>query len=125
MWGEVPPYEAFDLDSGPVQGYGGINFGTGSSFGLAAAEYRFPIASFRIFDRPIGLGAALFIGYVSDLGTASSVVGEPANVRDKPGEGLGYGFGLRADTPIGLVRLELGFNDQGDSEVVITTGNRF
>ncbi|HEY9700478.1 MAG TPA: BamA/TamA family outer membrane protein [Trichocoleus sp.] len=125
MLGDVPPYEAFNLSSGPVQGYGGIDLGTGSSFGLAAAEYRFPIASFRIFDRPIGLGAALFVGYISDFGTASDVIGEPANVRDKPGEGLGYGFGLRADTPLGLVRLELGFNDQGDSEVVLTTGNRF
>ncbi|HEY9639313.1 MAG TPA: BamA/TamA family outer membrane protein [Coleofasciculaceae cyanobacterium] len=124
MLGDVPPYDAFDLNSGPVQGYNGIDLGTGSSFVQAAAEYRFPIANFRVFNQPIGLGAALFTGYTSALGTASEVIGQPSIVREKPGDGFAYGVGLRANTPLGLVRLELGFSS-GGSAVVITTGDRF
>ncbi|NEQ28504.1 MAG: BamA/TamA family outer membrane protein, partial [Microcoleus sp. SIO2G3] len=93
-------------------------------FAQAAAEYRFPIANFSLFDEPIGLGGALFVGYATDLGTADDVIGTPGIVRDKPGEGFGYGIGLRATTPIGLVRLEFGFSEEG-SEVVLSTGDRF
>lgn len=124
MLGDVPPYEAFNIDAGPVRNYGGDGLGTGSSFFQAAAEYRFPIANFSMFDEPIGLGGALFVGYGSDLGTADDVIGTPAIARDKPGEGIGYGVSLRATTPIGLVRLEFGFSEEG-SEIVLSTGDRF
>jgi outer membrane protein insertion porin family len=122
--GDVPPYDAFNLDSGPIRQYGGEGFGTGSSLLLAGAEYRFPIANFNLFRRPINLGGALFAGYATDLGTADEVIGEPAIVRDQPGDGFSYGIGLRARTPIGLLRLELGFSDEG-GEVVFTTGDSF
>lgn len=125
MLGDVPPYEAFNFDSGPVQGFNGVSFGTGSSFVTIAAEYRFPIANFTIFRQDVQLGGMLFGGYISDLGTASDVIGRPAIVREKPGDGFSYGFGLRATTPIGIVRAELGFTDRGDSEFVVTTGDRF
>jgi outer membrane protein insertion porin family len=124
MLGDVPPYEAFNLDSGPVRGFGGTEFGTGSSFAQAAAEYRFPIATFSLFDESIDLVGALFAGYATDLGTADEVIGTPAEARDKPGDGFAYGVGLRARTPIGVVRIELGFGDDG-SEVILTTGDRF
>ncbi|HEY9660947.1 MAG TPA: BamA/TamA family outer membrane protein, partial [Allocoleopsis sp.] len=124
MLGDVPPYQAFNLDAGPIIRYGGLEIGTGSSFALVGAEYRFPIANFTIFEQGINLGGSVFGGYVSDLGTASEVIGQPAIVRDKPGEGFGHGVGLRANTPLGLVRLELGFSDRG-SAVVFTTGDRF
>lgn len=124
MFGDVPPYEAFNLDAGPIQSFGGLDIGTGSSFALAAAEYRFPIANFTVFEQPINLGGAMFGGYISDLGTADEVIGNPAEARGKPGDSIGYGIGLRADTPIGLIRLELGFSEEG-SEVVVTTGDRF
>ena len=122
--GDVPPYEAFNIDAGPVRTYGGEGLGSGSSFLQAAAEYRFPIANFSLFNEPIGLGGGLFVGYATDLGTADEVIGTPAIVRDKPGEGLGYGISFRATTPIGLVRLEFGFSEEG-SEVVLSTGDRF
>ncbi|NJL22357.1 MAG: BamA/TamA family outer membrane protein [Leptolyngbyaceae cyanobacterium SM1_3_5] len=122
--GDVPPYEAFNIEAGSVRGYGGDGLGAGSSFFEVATEYRFPIANFRAFDRPIGLGGALFVGYATDLGTADEVIGIPSIARDQPGSGLGYGIGLRATTPIGLVRLEFGLSDEG-SEVILSTGDRF
>jgi outer membrane protein insertion porin family len=125
MFGDVPGYEAFDLGSGPVGQFGGNEFGTGSSFVSAVVEYRFPIANFTAFRQDIELGGALFTGYITDLGTASEVIGSPADVRDKPGDGLGAGVGLRARTPLGLFRLDFGFSNEGTSAVVVTTGDRF
>jgi outer membrane protein insertion porin family len=125
MFGDVPGYEAFDLGSGPVGQFGGNEFGTGSSFVSAVVEYRFPIANFTAFRQDIELGGALFTGYITDLGTASDVIGSPADARRKPGDGLGAGVGIRARTPLGLFRLDFGFSNEGTSSVVVTTGDRF
>jgi outer membrane protein insertion porin family len=124
MIGEVPPYEAFDIDSGLVRGFND-GVGTGRSFVAAAAEYRYPIANFRLFRRPIRLGGTLFVDYGSDLGSGDTILGEPAEVRGKPGEGLGYGAGLRAITPIGTARLEFAWTNEGENEVVFELGDRF
>ncbi|WP_242042488.1 BamA/TamA family outer membrane protein [Leptolyngbya sp. FACHB-541] len=124
--GDLPPYEAFSLGgAGSVRGYGGGEIGTGRSFLQGTAEYRFPIFGFTAFDEDIDVGGTLFVDYATDLGTGDNVPGEPAEVRDKPGDGLGYGVGLRARTPFGPVRLEFGLNDQGDSEVIFNVGDRF
>lgn len=123
--GDVPPYEAFTLSSGPVGDYTGNSFGTGSSFVFLGAEYRFPIANFSVFRQNIGLGGLLFGGYASALGTDDEVLGEPSISRDKPGEGWGYGIGLRARTDFGIFRLEFGLNDLGESQVIFTAGDRF
>ena len=108
-----------------TRGYGGGELGTGRSFVQANAEYRFPIFSFNAFEEKLDVGETLFVDYVSDLGSGDTVIGEPAVVRDKPGHGLGYGAGLRTLTPIGIVRLEVGFNDQGDSAIIFNIGDRF
>jgi outer membrane protein insertion porin family len=124
--GDLPPYEAFSLGgAGSVRGYGGGEIGTGRSFLQGTAEYRFPLFGFTAFDEDIDVGGTLFVDYATDLGTGDNVPGEPAEVRDKPGDGLGYGVGLRARTPFGPVRLEFGLNDQGDSEVIFNIGDRF
>jgi outer membrane protein insertion porin family len=124
--GDAPPYEAFSLGGlGSVRGYEGGGVGTGKSFLQATVEYRFPITSFDVGDEPIDLGGTLFVDFATDLGTAEDVTGEPAEVRDKPGDGLGFGVGLRARTPFGPARLEFGLNDEGDSEVYFTLGERF
>jgi outer membrane protein insertion porin family len=124
MIGEVPPYEAFDITSGLVRGFqDGV--GTGRSFVAASAEYRYPIANFRLFRRPINLGGTLFVDYGSDLGSGDTILGEPAEARDKPGSGLGYGAGLRAVTPIGTARLEFAWTDDGENEIVFKLGDRF
>lgn len=125
MFGEVPPYEAFNLSSGLLRGYGGDQLGTGTSFALAAAEYRFPIVNFNLFNRPVGLGGSLFTGYGTLLGTQDEVVGQPGISRDKPGDGWGYGLGLRALTDFGILRLEVSLNDNGEGQVLFTVGDRF
>lgn len=37
--------------------------------------------------------------------------GARAGVRGKPGRGYGYGLGVRADTPLGPLRLEYAWNE--------------
>ena len=71
------------------------------------------------------MGGTLFFDYGSDLGTGDDVIGEPAEARDKPGDGFGYGLGVRALTSVGAVRLEFGLNDEGDSQVIFKIGDRF
>jgi len=116
--GDLPPYEAFILGgTNSVRGYGEGEVGAGRSFALFTAEYRFPIL-------PV-LGGVLFFDAGSDLGTGDNVPGEPAIVRDKPGSGLGYGVGVRIQSPIGPIRLDFGFNDEGDTDLHFGIGERF
>ncbi|MFB2833405.1 BamA/TamA family outer membrane protein [Floridanema evergladense] len=126
MLGDVPPYEAFILGgSSSVRGYSKGEVTTSRSFVQATAEYRFPIFSFSAFRQPFDVSGSLFVDYGSDLGTADDVTGKPAVVRDKPGDGLGYGFGLHARSPFGLIRFEFGWNDRGGNEVFVVIGDRF
>lgn len=116
--GDLPPYMAFNLGGmNSVRGYGSGEVASGRSYVLASAEYRVPI-----FD-PVG--AVLFADFGSDLGSGDTVPGEPGTVRGKPGTGFGYGAGLRVDSPLGIIRADLGFNDQGDSELQFGIGQRF
>lgn len=125
MLGDVPAYEAFNLNAGLTRGFGGSGIGTGRSFVEATAQYNFPITNFSLFQQKVGLGGELFVDYASDLDSGGSVLGKPAVVRDKPGSGLGYGVGLSAKTSLGTAWLELGFNEQGDTQVIFTLGDRF
>ena len=124
--GDAPPYEAFSL-GGPssVRGYDSGELGTGRSFIQATAEYRFPMFSLNIFREDIDIGGTLFFDYATDLGSGDTVIGRPAEVRDKPGDGFGYGLGLRALTPFGPMRLEFGINDEGNTEIILNVGDRF
>jgi outer membrane protein insertion porin family len=123
MFGDVPGYEAFTLSQ--VRGYADSSFATGSSFVQATAEYRFPIANLRLFRQSVQLRGVFFGDYGSDLGTADEVYGLPAIARDKPGDALGYGVGLRAEAPVGTARLEFAWSDEGDNEVTFSIGDRF
>ncbi|KOR38054.1 MULTISPECIES: BamA/TamA family outer membrane protein [Planktothricoides] len=116
--GDLPPYEAFSLGgSSTVRGYGEGELGTGRSYVQATAEYRFPVYSL--------VGGALFFDVGSDLGTGSEVDGDPAGVRGKPGEGFGYGLGIRVQSPLGAIRVDYGFNDEGDSRFHFGIGEKF
>ena len=116
--GDLPPYEAFALGgSNSVRGYGEGDVGAGRSFVQATAEYRFPIISV--------VGGALFVDFGSDLGTGSSVPGNPAGVRGKPGSGFGYGLGVRVQSPLGPIRIDFGFNDNGGNRIHFGIGERF
>jgi len=116
--GNLPPYEAFNLGgSNSVRGYDAGDVGSGRSYVLASAEYRFPIL-------PI-VGGVVFADFGTDLGSGSTVLGNPAGARDKPGYGFGYGAGVRLDSPLGLLRADYGINDQGESKVHLGIGQRF
>jgi outer membrane protein insertion porin family len=118
--GDLPPYETFNLGgSNSVRGYDGGDVGNGRSYVLASAEYRFPIP---VLD---SLGGVLFADFATDLGSGDTVVGNPAGVRGKPGEGFGYGAGVRLNSPLGLIRADYGLNDQGESKVHFGIGHRF
>ncbi|MGJ3246981.1 MAG: BamA/TamA family outer membrane protein [Elainellaceae cyanobacterium] len=124
--GDLPPYEAFTLGgSSSVRGFPAGDVGSGRSFVQATAEYRFPILSFRIFGEEIPLRGSLFFDVASDLGSDETVVGRPAEVRDKPGFGFGGGPGILAESPFGLVRFEVGFGSEGDTVLHFNVGDRF
>ncbi|KAF3886647.1 MULTISPECIES: BamA/TamA family outer membrane protein [Nostocales] len=118
--GDLPPYETFNL-GGPnsVRGYDGGDIGSGRTYVLASAEYRFPIP---ILD---ALGGVVFADFASDLGSGDTVLDNPGGVRNKPGTGFGYGAGLRFDSPLGLIRADFGLNDQGESRLHFGIGQRF
>ncbi len=116
--GDLPPYEAFALGgTDSVRGYDFGDLGSGRSFLQATAEYRFPVFSI--------IGGALFLDYGTDLGTGSDVLGEPAEAREKPGSGFGYGFGLRIQSPLGAIRIDYGFDENGDGRFHFGVGERF
>ncbi|MDB9528564.1 BamA/TamA family outer membrane protein [Oscillatoria sp. CS-180] len=116
--GDFPPYEAFTLGgTNSVRGYEEGELGTGQTYLQASVEYRFPLFSF--------LGGAVFLDVGSDLGTGDSVPGSPGPDRDKPGSGFGYGAGVRVQTPLGPIRVDYGFSDQGDGRLHFGIGERF
>jgi outer membrane protein insertion porin family len=118
VFGDLPPYEAFSLGgSSSVRGFDDGAVGSGKSFVQASAEYRFPIISI--------VGGTLFADYGSDLGTGNNVPGDPAATRGKPGNGFGYGAGVRINSPLGPLRLDFGLNNQGDSRIQFGIGERF
>jgi Omp85 superfamily domain len=126
-FGDLPPYEGFGLGGySSVRGYGRGDVGTGSRFVQLGAEYRFPIANLdsNWFSQIRGV---VFVDFASDLGSDDDVIGEPAKVRNKPGEGLGYGVGLRlGGVPwVDVVRLDYARTDQGDGAIYFGLGERF
>ena len=116
--GDLPPYEAFSLGgTTTVRGYDEGAVGTGRSFVQGTAEYRFPIYAV--------VGGALFFDAATDLGTGGNVPGRPAEVRNKPGSGFGYGLGLRVQSPLGPIRVDFALNDDGGSRFHFGLGERF
>jgi outer membrane protein insertion porin family len=116
--GDLPPYEAFAIGgSNSVRGYDEGELAAARSFFQATAEYRFPIFSV--------ISGALFVDAATDFGTQGNVRGNPGGVRNKPGSGFGYGLGVRVQSPLGPIRIDYGFNDQGDSRLHFGIGERF
>ncbi|MGK7938171.1 MAG: BamA/TamA family outer membrane protein [Xenococcaceae cyanobacterium] len=116
--GDLPPYEAFVLGgSNSVRGYPEGEVGSGRSFLQATAEYRFPIFSV--------VGGAFFFDYGTTLGSDDNVPGSPSIVRGLPGNGFGYGLGVRVQSPLGPIRVDYAINDEGDSRIHFGIGERF
>ncbi|MFN6570685.1 BamA/TamA family outer membrane protein [Dendronalium sp. ChiSLP03b] len=116
--GEFPPADAFEIGGlNSVRGYGSGKVASGRNYGLASVEYRFPIRQW--------LGGVIFTDFASDFGSGKTVLGEPGELRGKPGSGFGYGVGVRAKSPLGLIRGDLGISDRGEVRFEVTTGQRF
>ncbi|MFM7888268.1 MAG: BamA/TamA family outer membrane protein, partial [Pseudanabaena sp.] len=116
--GTLPPYEAFQLGgSNSVRGWDEGKIGSGRSFGIFSAEYRFPV--FNI------VGGVLFFDYGTDLGSASAVPGNPAGARNKPGSGAGYGIGVRVQSPLGAIRVDYGLSSNGGTQFSFGLGEKF
>jgi outer membrane protein insertion porin family len=116
--GDLPPYEAFSLGgTTSVRGYEDGDVGSGRSYVQATAEYRFPLISI--------VGGSLFADYGSDLGTGNSVPGNPGGVRGKPGNGFGYGAGIRINSPIGPIRVDYALNNRSETRIQFGIGERF
>nr|MDJ0576208.1 BamA/TamA family outer membrane protein [Xenococcaceae cyanobacterium MO_234.B1] len=116
--GDLPPYEAFVLGgSNSVRGYREGEVGSGRRYFQGTVEYRFPV--FRI------IGAALFFDYGSVLGTDADVPGTPSRIRGLPGNGYGYGAGVRIQSPLGPIRIDYGINDEDDTRIHFGIGERF
>ncbi len=112
--GDLPPYEAFSLGgSNSVRGYNEGGLSSGRSYVEASVEYRFPLFSV--------LSGALFVDVGSDLGTTT----ETAEILNKNGTGIGYGLGVRVQSPLGPIRIDYGLNDDGDSRINFGIGERF
>jgi outer membrane protein insertion porin family len=116
--GDLPPYESFSLGgTSSVRGYEDGDVGSGRSYIQATAEYRFPLISI--------VGGEIFFDYGSDLGTGSSVPGNPAGLRGKPGNGFGYGAGIRINSPIGPIRIDYALNNRAETRIQFGIGERF
>ncbi|WP_218081509.1 BamA/TamA family outer membrane protein [Anthocerotibacter panamensis] len=118
LLGLFPPYEAWTLGgANSVRGYFEGDLGTARSFLITTAELRSPIVD------PVS--GVLFVDYGTDLATAASVLGAPGLVRNKPGSGLGYGFGLRLQSPLGPLRIDFGFTTSNSSQIHFGIGEKF
>jgi len=116
--GDLPPYDAFIVGgSNSVRGYAEGEVGSGRSYFQATAEYRFPIVAI--------IGGALFVDFGTTIGSQGDVPGQPGIVRDLPGTGLGYGLGVRVQSPVGQIRVDFGFNVDGGSRLHFGIGERF
>ncbi len=116
--GDLPPYQAFYLGGGDsVRGYNFSEIGGGRSYALASAEYRVPIAS-------TPLTGVLFADFGTDLGSTAPVQGDNGEEL-RQGSGFGYGAGLRLDSPVGMIRADLGFSDRGNTRLHFGLGHRF
>ncbi len=112
--GDLPPYEAFSLGgSNSVRGYDEGQLASGRSFVQTSLEYRFPVFSV--------VSGAVFFDFGSDLGTSTT----PSVLLNKNGTGYGYGIGVRVQSPLGPIRIDYGFNDDGGSRINFGIGERF
>ncbi|GMH11489.1 hypothetical protein Nepgr_013330 [Nepenthes gracilis] len=86
--GNFSPHEAFAIGgTNSIRGYEEGAVGSGRSYVIGCGEISFPLWG------PVD--GAIFADYGTDLGSGSSVPGDPAGARQKPGSGYGYGFGIR------------------------------
>lgn len=104
--GSLPFYEQFFLGGAErLRGYREDRF-WGSKFLLCSTEYRTPIAG--------GLNGVLFVDYGSAWGDDYRGVSERLTQSRSFDGHLGYGAGIRVSTPIGNLRFDYGFGEEGN-----------
>ncbi len=119
--GNVPPYEALCIGGvNTIRGYQECGVASGGAYLFGTAEYRFPFP--WISDWVSG---AVFLDAGSDLGSGGAVIGTPGLARGKPGAGLGYGIGVRINTPVGPVRLDYAQNTDNGNQLGFAIGQKF
>ncbi|KAJ6934627.1 hypothetical protein NC651_009584 [Populus alba x Populus x berolinensis] len=117
VMGNFSPHEAFAIGgTNSVRGYEEGAVGSGRSYAVGSGEISFPVLG------PVE--GVVFADYGTDLGSGSTVPGDPAGARLKPGSGYGYGFGIRVDSPLGPLRLEYAFNDRHAKRFHFGVGHR-
>ncbi|NEO85247.1 MAG: outer membrane protein assembly factor [Spirulina sp. SIO3F2] len=129
-----PSYEAYALGgSSSVRGFETGELGSPRNFIQGTLEYRFPFANLRpggdflkdILGDRVTLAANVFLDAATGFDSDDKVLGRPGAARNKPGEGYGYGVGLLATSSVGLIRLEFGIADTGDTSLSFVIGDRF
>ncbi|CAL0324031.1 unnamed protein product [Lupinus luteus] len=106
-------------------------------FSSVYLQFKWKIFSLRCFDEERGLFAMVYsmlqgkrdvetvltMGIMEDVSIIPQPAGGPAGARLKPGNGHGYGFGIRVNSPLGPLRLAYVFNDE-KHEVSLWIGHR-
>ena len=117
--GDLPPHEAFPIGgTNSVRGYNEGAVGTARKFVVGSAELVVPTGIEHV-------SASLFFDCGSDLNSGSSILGDPAGTRGKPGSGFGYGAGFQLASPFGPLRLEYAKNDHGITRAHFGIGRSF
>ena len=101
-----------------MRGYNEGAVGTARKFVVGSAELVVPTGIEH-------MSASLFFDCGSDLNSGSSILGDPAGTRGKPGSGFGYGAGLQLASPFGPLRLEYAKNDNGVTRAHFGIGRGF
>lgn len=113
--GDVPFFEQFFVGgSDSMRGYQEDRF-WGKKMAVASFEYRHPIQK--------SFNAVLFADYGSAWGGYGTI--NDFTQSSKPKFQLGYGIGFSFRTPLGPIRLDFGFNQQGKSRTHFIIGTSF
>ena len=108
-----------------MRGFNSGEIGTGRSYVSTTAEYRYPIGAVTLFEQDVSFRGSVFVDYGSVLDSQGAVIGQPGQVREKYGDGFGFGVGFLARSPLGLFRLEPTFNGRGDFVLSFQASDRF
>jgi outer membrane protein insertion porin family len=113
--GTVPFFEQYFVGGAEtLRGYDEDRF-WGKNALMATVEYRHPIQK--------AFNAIIFVDYGDAWGGYSGFSG--FDQTSKPDFHLGYGLGVSFRTPLGPIRLDLGFDDKGKSKTHFLIGTSF
>lgn len=101
--GDMAPYQAFAIGGpGSVRGYGEGAVGSGRSCLVGNSELTVPLSKM--------VEAAVFLDCGTDLGSSHYVPGNPSLRNGKPGSGIGLGYGIRLNSPMGQFQADYAIN---------------